>query len=94
MLHHATQVEPVKWSSERMRKVLNNAILSGLVADEMITAAEQALTDGFEGSLSRSARLCAQLFCPAVRPAARGMDMYRHEERMFKKHVVWLDEMK
>ena len=49
------QVEPVKWPDERMRKVLNNAILSGLVADEMITAAEQALTDGFEGSLSRYA---------------------------------------
>ncbi len=49
------QVEPVKWPAERMRKVLNNAILTGLVADEMITAAEQALTDGFEGSLSRCA---------------------------------------
>ncbi len=45
----------MKWPDERMRKVLNNAILSGLVADEMITAAEQALTDGFEGSLSRYA---------------------------------------
>jgi hypothetical protein len=51
----ALQVEPVKWPAQRMRKVLNNAILTGLVADEMFTAAEQALTDGFEGSLSRCA---------------------------------------
>ena len=45
----------MKWPPQRMRKVLNNAILTGLVADEMFTAAEQALTDGFEGSLSRCA---------------------------------------
>ena len=47
------QVEPVKWSPQRMRKVLNNAILSGNVADDMIACAEQALGEGFEGSLSR-----------------------------------------
>ena len=47
------QVEPVKWSPQRMRKVLNNAILSGNVADDMIACADQALGEGFEGSLSR-----------------------------------------
>lgn len=46
-------MEPVKWPAHRMRKVLNNAILGGLVADDMINAAEQALSDGFQGSLSR-----------------------------------------
>jgi hypothetical protein len=47
------QVEPVKWPAHRLRKVLNNAILGGLVGDDMIMASEQALDDGFEGSLSR-----------------------------------------
>lgn len=48
------QVEPVKWSPQRMRKVLNNAILTGNVGDDMIACAETALGEGFEGSLSRS----------------------------------------
>lgn len=52
----AVQVEPVKWSPERMRKVLNNAILTGNVGDDMIACAEQALGEGFEGSLSRYSR--------------------------------------
>lgn len=43
----------MKWPAHRMRKVLNNAILGGLVSDDMIKAAEQALSDGFQGSLSR-----------------------------------------
>ena len=37
-----------------MRKVLNNAILTGNVGDDMIACAQTALGEGFEGSLSRS----------------------------------------
>ena len=55
----ALQVEPVKWSPQRMRKVLNNAILTGNVGDDMIACAETALGEGFEGSLSRSDTSCA-----------------------------------
>ena len=51
------QVEPVRWPAHRMRKVLNAAVASGFVGDDMIMAAEQALSEGFQGSLSRSARL-------------------------------------
>lgn len=43
----------MKWSPARMRRVLNNAILTGNVGDDMISCAEQALGEGFEGSLSR-----------------------------------------
>ncbi len=44
----------MKWSQQRMCKVLNNAILTGNVGDDMIACAETALGEGFEGSLSRS----------------------------------------
>lgn len=53
------QVEPVRWGPQQQRKVLNAAISSGFVGDDMIRAAEHALSEGFQGSLSR---------CPARSP--------------------------
>lgn len=47
------QVEPVRWPHARMRKVLNAAVTGGGVSDDMIAAAQQALDEGYQGSLSR-----------------------------------------
>jgi hypothetical protein len=46
------QVEPVRWSKERQRKVLHAAV-SSVVTSEMIRAATFAVSTGYCGSLSR-----------------------------------------
>lgn len=46
------QVEPVRWSEKRQRKVLNAAVCS-VVTSEMIRAATFAVNTGYSGSLSR-----------------------------------------
>lgn len=50
------QVEPLKWSPSRMRQVLNFAV-SDFVQDDMIRAAQLAVDQGYEGTLSRHACL-------------------------------------
>ena len=51
-LVHLLQVEPVRWSKERQRKVLHAAV-SSVVTSEMIRAATFAVSTGYCGSLSR-----------------------------------------
>eukprot|EP00884_Botryococcus_braunii_P004172 jgi/Botrbrau1/13756/Bobra.0056s0013.2 len=46
------KVEPMKWSPQRMRQVLNFAV-SDFVQDDMIRAAQLAIDQGYEGTLSR-----------------------------------------
>jgi hypothetical protein len=46
------QVEPVRWSEKRQRRVLNAAV-SSVVTSEMIRAATFAVSTGYCGSLSR-----------------------------------------
>ena len=48
----AVQVEPVRWSQQKARTVLNDAI-EGSVSEEMLAAAAEAVAAGYEGSLSR-----------------------------------------
>lgn len=46
------QVEPVKWSQQKSRDVLNEAI-EGNISDDLLAAASDAVKDGYEGSLAR-----------------------------------------
>lgn len=46
------QVEPVKWSQQKARIVLNEAI-EGAVGDDLLQAAAEAVSNGYDGSLSR-----------------------------------------
>ena len=45
-------MEPVKWSQQKSRDVLNEAI-EGNINDDLLAAASQAVKDGYEGSLAR-----------------------------------------
>lgn len=47
------QVEPVKWTQQKSRDVLNEAV-EGSITDGMLAAAAAAVGDGYEGTLSRS----------------------------------------
>ena len=49
------QVEPVKWDAERSRRVLSSAVAiqAPLCSREMIHAAGLAVTQGYDGSMSR-----------------------------------------
>lgn len=45
-------MEPVKWSQQKARDVLNEAI-EGTITDGMLAAAAEAVGEGFEGTLAR-----------------------------------------
>ena len=45
-------MEPVKWSQQKSRDVLNEAI-EGNISDDLLAAASDAVKDGYEGSLAR-----------------------------------------
>lgn len=47
-----TQVEPVKWNQQTARVVLNEAI-GGSVSDELLAAAAEAVSQGYDGTLTR-----------------------------------------
>ena len=46
-------MEPVKWSQQKSRDVLNEAI-EGNISDDLLAAALDVVKDGYEGSLARS----------------------------------------
>lgn len=46
------QVEPVKWSQQKARVVLNEAI-EGTVSDDLLAAAAEAVSHGYDGTLTR-----------------------------------------
>ncbi|KAK9818215.1 hypothetical protein WJX72_008962 [[Myrmecia] bisecta] len=46
------KIEPVRWAHHRSRKVLNLAV-TDFVSDDMIAAAQHAIENGYEGSMSR-----------------------------------------
>lgn len=50
--NHALQVEPVKWSQQKARDVLNEAI-EGTISDGLLAAAAEAVSEGYEGTLAR-----------------------------------------
>ena len=53
------KVEPVQWSPQRLRRVLNAAIASPITAQDLADA-EAALQQGFTGSLSRAPTFSAE----------------------------------